>query len=54
MNEPSKGVVKTVKLAERRVFSHSFKPLYHEGMGLVEQAAEYLDRKGRAEAKKLS
>ena len=45
---------KTVKLAERRIFSQSFKPLYNEGMGLVEQAAEYLDGKGRAEAKKLS
>ena len=45
---------KTIKLAERRVFSQSFKPLYNEGMGLVEQAAEYLDGQGRAEAKKLS
>ncbi len=54
MNEPSKGSAKTIKLAERRVFSQSFKPLYQEGMGLVEQAAEYLDGKGRAEAKKLS
>jgi regulator of CtrA degradation len=54
MNEPSWGNVKTIKLAERRVFSHSFKPLYDEGMGLVEQTAEYLDGKGRAEAKKLS
>jgi len=45
---------KTVKLAERRIFSQSFKPLYNEGMGLVEQAAEYLDGKGRAEAKRLS
>ncbi|TJX60870.1 MAG: DUF1465 family protein, partial [Mesorhizobium sp.] len=43
MNEPSNGIAKTVKLAERRVFSHSFKPLYQEGMGLVEQAAQYLD-----------
>src|SRR6187399_1403433 len=54
MNEPSKGGAKTVKLAERRVFSQSFKPLYGEGMGLVERAAEYLDGKGRAEAKKMS
>ena len=45
---------KTIKLAERRVFSQSFKPLYNEGMSLVEQAAEYLDGQGRAEAKKLS
>lgn len=51
MNEDS---AKTVRLAERRVFSQSFKPLYNEGMGLVEQAAEYLDGEGRAEAKRLS
>jgi regulator of CtrA degradation len=43
-----------VSLAERRVFSSSFKPLYDEGMALVEQAAEYLDGEGRAEAKRLS
>jgi regulator of CtrA degradation len=45
---------KMIKLAERRVFSQSFKPLYNEGMSLVEQAAGYLDGQGRAEAKKLS
>jgi regulator of CtrA degradation len=54
MIEPSKDSAKTIRLAERRVFSQSFKPLYNEGMGLVEQAAEYLDGPGRAEAKKLS
>lgn len=54
MNETSKESAKTVKLAERRVFSQSFKPLYDEGMGLVEQTAEYLDGRGRVEAKKLS
>jgi regulator of CtrA degradation len=54
MNESSKESVKPVKLAERRVFSQSFKPLYNEGMGLVERAAEYLDGQGRVEAKKLS
>lgn len=54
MSEVSKGGAKTVKLAERRVFSQSFKPLYNEGMGLVEQAAEYLDGQGRIEAKTLS
>ena len=43
-----------VSLAERRVFSSSFKPLYDEGMALVEEAAEYLDGEGRAEAKRLS
>lgn len=50
----SRDGAKTIKLAERRVFSQSFKPLYNEGMRLVEEAAEYLDGKGRAEAKKLS
>lgn len=54
MSEPSREGSNTIKLAERRVFTHSFKPLYDEGMGLVEQAAEYLDGQGRAEAKKLS
>jgi regulator of CtrA degradation len=54
MSETSKESAKPVKLAERRVFSESFKPLYREGMGLVEQAAEYLDGQGRVEAKKLS
>ncbi len=44
----------TIKLAERRVFSRSFKPLYDEGMGLVEQAAEYLDGPGRVDARDLS
>ena len=44
----------TIRLAERRVFSNSFKPLYNEGMSLVEQAAEYLDGEGRAAAKNLS
>jgi regulator of CtrA degradation len=43
-----------IKLAERRIFSDSFKPLYDEGMTLVERAAEYLDGEGRAEAKRLS
>jgi regulator of CtrA degradation len=54
MSEPSKESPKTIKLAERRVFSQSFKPLYNEGMGLVEEAAEYLDGAGRADAKGLS
>ncbi|GAB5506005.1 MAG: DUF1465 family protein [Rhizobiaceae bacterium] len=43
-----------ISLAERRVFSSSFRPLYDEGMQLVEQAAEYLDGEGRTEAKRLS
>lgn len=54
MSELHAEAGKTVKLAERRIFSESFKPLYNEGMGLVEQTATYLDGTGRAEAKKLS
>jgi regulator of CtrA degradation len=48
------GGVNMIKLAERRVFSQSFKPLYNEGMGLVEEAAEYLDGEGRLAAKSLT
>ena len=44
----------TIRLAERRVFSDSFKPLYADGMRLVEEAAAYLDGEGRAEAKRMS
>lgn len=54
MNEPGNTNSVTINLAERRAFSASFKPLYDEGMKLVEQAAEYLDGEGRAEAKHLS
>ncbi|HEV7415279.1 DUF1465 family protein [Tianweitania sediminis] len=44
----------TVSLAERRILSPLFKGLYDEGMGLVEQAASYLDGEGRAAAKTLT
>lgn len=54
MNELSQEADNTIRLAERRLFTDSFKPLYNEGMGLVEQTAAYLDGLGRAEAKKLS
>lgn len=54
MSEPSRTSDNTIRLAERRVFSQSFKPLYNEGMGLVEEAAEYLDGAGRTDAKSLS
>ncbi|MCO5064713.1 MAG: DUF1465 family protein [Rhizobiaceae bacterium] len=54
MTEVSKEAANTVRLAERRVYSDSFKPLYSEGMALVERTAEYLDGRGRAAAKGLS
>lgn len=54
MTEVSKEAANTVRLAERRLHSESFKPLYNEGMALVERTAEYLDGRGRAAAKGLS
>ena len=43
-----------IRLSERMVFSDSFKPLYSEGMALVEEAAAYLDGKGKDAARSLS
>lgn len=54
MPNSGKKTAETIILAERRVFSDSFKPLYGEGMGLVEEAAEYLDGDGRVAAKQIS
>lgn len=54
MIEGGNGRATTIKLAEHRVFSDSFKPLYNQGMSLVEEAAEYLDGEGRIEAKGLT
>ncbi len=54
MIDPKKSSSVMINLAERRAFSPSFKPLYDEGMKLVEEAAEYLDGDGRKDAKILS
>jgi regulator of CtrA degradation len=54
MNTQEIPVSNTIKLAERRIFSDRFKPLYSDGMRLVEEAAAYLDGEGRVEAKRLS
>ncbi len=43
-----------IRLSERMVFSDSFKPLYSEGMALVEEAAAYLDNEGKEAARHLS
>lgn len=53
MSERSPFDSNTIKLAEHRVFSSSFKPLYNDGMALVEETAEYLDGQGRSQAKRL-
>lgn len=54
MGEKRHFEAKTISLAERRVFSDRFKPLYQQGMSLVEEAATYLDGDGRRAAKGLS
>ena len=54
MSDKNSAAASPVRLAERRVFSESFKPLYNEGMKLVETAAAYLDGEGRAEAKRMT
>lgn len=43
----------TIRFAERVTSSASFKTLYSEGMGLVEETAGYLDGTGRVAAKAL-
>lgn len=54
MSEVDEKASRTIRLAEWRAFSPSFKLLYSDGMRLVEEAAEYLDGPGRAAAKGLS
>lgn len=54
MSEKQNAEASPVKLSEHRVFSESFKPLYNDGMKLVEAAAGYLDGEGRTEAKGMS
>jgi len=44
----------TVSFGERFQASEQFDVVFKEGMGLVERAANYLERPGRAEAKRLS
>ena len=46
MSDNNSAAASPVRLAERRVFSDSFKPLYNDGMKLVETAAGYLDGEG--------
>lgn len=43
----------TINLAEKFAHSEKFKTLFHDGMGLVEESASFLDGKGRDHAKGL-
>ncbi len=54
MNDSNRQSGETVRLAERRIFSDSFRELYATGMTLVEDAAGYLDGEGRTAARQLS
>ena len=49
-----KKVDNTIRLAEHLAFTKSFKPLFTEGMMLVEEAAGFLDGEGRIKARGLS
>jgi regulator of CtrA degradation len=42
-----------ISFAEKLVSSEGFKALFHEGMGLVEATAAYLDGEGRKESRDL-
>jgi len=52
MNFPARTV--TVSFGQKLAGSESFRALFKEGMGLVEEAASYLDGPGRNEARALS
>lgn len=49
----SETLLNTVNLADRMANSAQFKALYAEGMGLVEETANYLDGPGRTASKAL-
>lgn len=57
MNEPfvafGDEIEATIPFAERFVKSEAFRALFREGMGMVEQAAIYLDGEGRTESRDL-
>lgn len=44
----------TVSIGERLVGREAFMPLFREGMGLLEETADYLDGPGRDDARALS
>ncbi len=52
MSFPSKST--PISFGQKLAGSESFRALFKEGMGLVEEAASYLDGPGRAEARALA
>jgi regulator of CtrA degradation len=49
-----RGSSEPVAFGRRLAGSETFKAMFREGMGLVEETASYLDRDGRRESKRLS
>jgi regulator of CtrA degradation len=52
--ETAFGADRPIDFAQRFAGSDTFKSLFREGMGLVEETAAYLDGDGRAESRDLS
>lgn len=53
-SDPTKSVRSPVSFVEKLAGSEAFGVMFREGMGLVEEAASYLDGAGREEAKALA
>ena len=53
-NSAGRGDGEPVAFGRRLAGSETFKAMFREGMGLVEETASYLDREGRSESKRLS
>jgi len=53
MSDSAEQAAKPVSFVEKLAGSEAFSALFREGMSLVEEAAAYLDGKGREEAKAL-
>lgn len=54
VSEKNSKSAETISFADRFVSSECFLDIFKEGMGLVEETANYLDTDGRREAKALS
>jgi len=54
VNDRNNENADTISFAERFVSSECFNEIFKEGMGLVEETANYLDTEGRREAKALT
>lgn len=54
VSEKNSKNTETISFAERFVSSECFMDIFKEGMGLVEETANYLDTDGRREAKALT